>query len=74
MAKIISKLIKKVGTGYAKELILYLRKVVKKLIGARKGKELVEVFFEYASKEDRDYVIQYIHDSCNELISDSGTQ
>jgi hypothetical protein len=60
MAKIISKLIKKVAKSLSSELILFLRKVVIDLIEKKKGKELVEVFFDYATKEDRVVVIEYI--------------
>jgi hypothetical protein len=74
MAKIISKLIKKVTTGYASELIIYLRQVVIQLIENRKGKELVETFFDYSSMEDRAYVIQYVLKKSHELILESGTQ
>jgi hypothetical protein len=60
MAKIISKLIKKVADSLSSELILFLRKVVIQLIEKKKGKELVEVFFDNATEEDRVVVIEYI--------------
>ena len=74
MAKIISKLIKKISSGFASELILYLRKVIIQLIQVRKGKELVEVFFDYASEEDRSSVLQYVVDTSQTLIQERGTQ
>jgi hypothetical protein len=63
MAKIISKLITKVGKSLSSELILYLRKDVIELIKQNKGKELVEVFFVHATKQDRSGVLAYIIDN-----------
>lgn len=74
MAKIISKLIKKVKTGIASELILYLRQVIIQLIRRKKGKELVEVFFDHASPEDRGYVIQFVLNSAEFLIQEKENQ
>lgn len=61
-------------TGIASELILYLRKVIIELIRNKKGKELVEVFFDHASKEDREYVIQFVLASAASLIHEKETQ
>lgn len=74
MTKIISKLIKKVKTGIASELILYLRTVIINLIRSGKGKELVEVFFDHASKEDREYVVEYVLKSSATLIDKKENQ
>lgn len=74
MAKIISKLIKKVAKSLSSELVLFLRKVVIQLIEKKKGKELVEVFFDYATREDRVVVIEYIIGQAHDLVSEIETQ
>lgn len=74
MAKVVSKLIKKANKSISGELILYLRKVVVDLIRMRRGKELVEVFLDKASDEDRDFVLENVIGYATNLISEKETQ
>jgi len=74
LGKIVSKLLKKVPKSLNSELILYLRQVVVELIRQRKGKDLVEVFFDHASKEDRSAVLDYLIPNSTNLIFDIESQ
>ena len=74
LARIISKLLKKVSKSLSAELVLYLRQVVIELIRKRQGKDLVEVFFDHASKEDRSVVLDYVVSEAMNLIFDIDSQ
>jgi len=70
----IAKLIRKINPTIASELIIFIRGTVLCLINIRKGKELVQVYLERGSVEDREFMIVFILERILELIQDEPSQ